>query len=104
MSTVVISGSAGFIGGYVCEELLRRGHDVVGIDNYSKYGKVEKSYDAHPRYTFIEGDVRDVRLMTELLADSDLLVLATPHRAYRGIEPAVPVIDVWNFFGQGVAV
>jgi hypothetical protein len=31
-------------------------------------------------------------------------VLATPHRAYRGIEPAVPVIDVWNFFGQGVAV
>ena len=71
MSTVVISGSAGFIGGYVCEELLRRGHDVVGIDNYSKYGKVEKSYDAHPRYTFVEGDVRDVRLMTELLADAD---------------------------------
>jgi UDP-glucose 4-epimerase len=71
VSTVVISGSAGFIGGYVCEELLRRGHDVVGIDNYSKYGKVEKSYDAHPRYTFVEGDVRDVRLMTELLADAD---------------------------------
>jgi UDP-N-acetyl-D-mannosaminuronic acid dehydrogenase len=42
--------------------------------------------------------------LEKVLADSDLLVLATPHRAYRGIEPAVPVIDVWNFFGQGVAV
>jgi UDP-N-acetyl-D-mannosaminuronic acid dehydrogenase len=48
-------------------------------------------------------DSRLVPLET-VLADSDLLVLATPHRAYRGIEPAVPVIDVWNFFGQGVAV
>jgi UDP-glucose 4-epimerase len=38
---VLVSGSAGFIGGYVVEELLRRGYKVVGIDNYSKYGKVE---------------------------------------------------------------
>jgi nucleoside-diphosphate-sugar epimerase len=71
VAKVVISGSAGFIGGYVCEELLRRGHQVVGIDNYSKYGKVEKSYDSHPNYTFVFGDVRDVDLMTELLSDAD---------------------------------
>jgi UDP-glucose 4-epimerase len=71
VSKVVISGSAGFIGGYVCEELLRRGHHVVGVDNYSKYGRVEKSYDNDPSYTFVEGDVRDVDLMTELLADAD---------------------------------
>lgn len=71
MAKVVISGSAGFIGGYVCEELLSRGHQVVGIDNYSKYGKVEKSYDSHPDYTFVEGDVRDVDTMTDLLADAD---------------------------------
>jgi nucleoside-diphosphate-sugar epimerase len=71
VATVVISGSAGFIGGYVCEELLRRGHQVVGIDNYSKYGKVTKSYDSHPDYTFVEGDVRDVDTMTELLVGAD---------------------------------
>ncbi|HET6877738.1 MAG TPA: NAD(P)-dependent oxidoreductase [Jatrophihabitans sp.] len=67
----LVSGSAGFIGGYVVEELLARGHDVVGIDNYSKYGKVIKSYDDHPRYQFVEGDARDTGLMTELLADCD---------------------------------
>ena len=67
----LISGSSGFIGGYVVEELLRRGHDVVGVDNFSKYGKVAKSYDDHPSYRLVEGDARDVDLMTELLADCD---------------------------------
>jgi UDP-glucose 4-epimerase len=67
----LVSGSAGFIGGYVVEELLRRGHEVVGVDNYSKYGKVVKSYDDHPNYRLIVGDARDTDLMTELLSDCD---------------------------------
>jgi len=71
MTTVLVSGSAGFIGGYVVEELLARGYSVVGIDNFSKYGPVRKSYDGHPRYRFVEGDARDARLMRELLDDSD---------------------------------
>ena len=32
MSRVLVTGSAGFIGGYIVEELLRQGHEVVGID------------------------------------------------------------------------
>ncbi len=71
MATVLVSGSAGFIGGYVVEELLARGHEVVGIDNLSKYGKATKSYDDHPGYTFVEGDARDVDLLTKLLLDCD---------------------------------
>jgi UDP-glucose 4-epimerase len=71
MEQVLVSGSAGFIGGYVVEELLKRGYSVVGIDNFSKYGKVTKSYDDHPNYTLIEGDARDTELMTRLLADCD---------------------------------
>lgn len=67
MSKVLVTGSAGFIGGYVVEELLRRGHDVVGLDNYSKYGPVTRSYDTHERYTFVEGDARDADLLTDLL-------------------------------------
>jgi UDP-glucose 4-epimerase len=67
----LISGSSGFIGGYVVEELLRRGHEVVGVDDFSKYGRVAKSYDEHPRYRLVEGDARDTDLMTELLSDCD---------------------------------
>ncbi|MBX6722244.1 MAG: NAD-dependent epimerase/dehydratase family protein, partial [Dactylosporangium sp.] len=68
---VLVTGSAGFIGGYVVEELLRRGHEVVGLDNYSKYGPVSRSYDNHPGYRFVEGDARDTDLLRELLADCD---------------------------------
>lgn len=71
MSKVLVTGSAGFIGGYVVEELLGQGHEVVGLDNNSKYGPVPRGYDDHPRYLFVEGDARDVALLSELLSDCD---------------------------------
>src|SRR3984885_16248498 len=71
MATVLVSGSAGFIGGYVVKELLDRGHEVIGVDNYSKYGPVNHSYDEHPHYRFIEGDARDVPLLKKLLSECD---------------------------------
>src|SRR5450755_449332 len=74
MQKVVVSGSAGFIGGYLVEELLGRGYQVTGLDNFSKYGKVAKSYDDHPHYQLVEGDARDIALMTGLLADCDHFV------------------------------
>ncbi len=71
---VLITGSSGFIGGYVVEELLGRGYEVVGLDNFSKYGRVSKSYDSHPSYTLVEGDARDTDLMAELASDVDHLI------------------------------
>lgn len=68
---ILVTGSAGFIGGYVVEEFLSQGWTVVGVDNYSKYGKVEKSYDDHPNYMFFEEDVKNTGLMTELAEDCD---------------------------------
>jgi UDP-glucose 4-epimerase len=71
MKKVVVTGSAGFIGGYIVEELLNQGYEVVGVDNYSKYGPIKKSYDDNPNYRLVVGDVQDVQLMTELLSDAD---------------------------------
>jgi UDP-glucose 4-epimerase len=71
MTTVLVTGSAGFIGGYVVKELLDRGYQVIGVDNYSKYGPIRRSYDVHPAYRFVEGDARDVGLMADLLDDCD---------------------------------
>src|SRR5215204_7768641 len=74
MPKVLITGSSGFIGGYVVEELLNRGYEVVGLDNFSKYGRVTKSYDHHQSYTLVEGDARDADLMTELCMDVEHLI------------------------------
>jgi nucleoside-diphosphate-sugar epimerase len=71
---IVFTGSAGFVAGYAVQELLDNGHEVVGIDNYSRYGKIAKSYDSHPNYAFIEGDAKDVTLMKRALEDADVLV------------------------------
>ena len=51
MTKVLVTGSAGFIGGYVVEELLGRGHEVVGVDNFSKYGPVSHSPTTTTRAT-----------------------------------------------------
>ncbi|MBR5116699.1 MAG: NAD(P)-dependent oxidoreductase [Lachnospiraceae bacterium] len=71
---ILVTGSAGFVAGYLVDELLKHGHEVVGIDNYSKYGPIEKSYDHDPHYHFVEGDVKDTGLMKELISDCDQVV------------------------------
>ena len=71
---ILVTGSTGFISGYLVEELLNHGHKVIGIDNFSKYGRTEKSYDNHPNYKFVEGDVKDTNLLKELIEDCDQIV------------------------------
>jgi nucleoside-diphosphate-sugar epimerase len=71
---VLVTGAAGFIGGYLVEELLQAGHEVVGLDNFSKYGPLQQSTLGHPRYRFAEGDAKDVALLTELMRDADQVV------------------------------
>src|SRR2546426_6389777 len=73
---VLVTGAAGFICGYLVPELLERGHEVIGLDNFSKYGRVAKSYDDHPRYRFVEGDAKDVALLKELARECDQVVAA----------------------------
>jgi UDP-glucose 4-epimerase len=68
---VLVTGANGFIAGYLVAELLERGWDVVGVDNFSKYGRVSKSYDRHPRFRLVEGDAKDAALLGKLLADCD---------------------------------
>jgi nucleoside-diphosphate-sugar epimerase len=71
---ILLTGAAGFIGGYLVEELLDAGHQVVGLDNYSKYGALERAYDRHPNYRGVVGDAKDAGLLKELLADCDQFV------------------------------
>jgi UDP-glucose 4-epimerase len=74
MPKVLVTGSAGFIGGYIVEALLGRGYEVVGLDNLSKYGRVLRSYDEDPRYRLEIGDASDTELVRDLLRDCEHLI------------------------------
>jgi len=68
---ILITGSAGFIGSYVVGEFLSAGYDVVGLDNFSKYGPLEPAHAGHKRYRFVDGDAKDAALVRELLTGCD---------------------------------
>ena len=59
MKKVLITGSQGFIGSYLCAEFLEKGYHVVGVDNFSKYGPITRPHDNHPNFHLIEMDVID---------------------------------------------
>lgn len=55
MKTVLVTGIAGFVGSHVAEHLLKAGHGVIGIDNFS--GGVESNIPEGA--TCWKGDIRD---------------------------------------------
>ena len=71
---VLVTGAAGFICGYLVSDLLHASYEVVGVDNFSKYGPVTRSFDSDPRYRLVEGDAKDAELLTELAVECDHLV------------------------------
>ena len=78
MKKVVVTGSQGFIGGYLVDELLKAGYFVVGIDNYSKYGKVSKPHDSNKNFQLVEEDLAlsNKKLLESLKGASHLIANA----------------------------
>lgn len=73
MVKTLVTGANGFIGRYLVQELLDRGHDVVGLDDNSKYGDAVTPI-SHERYELVVDDARDVALVSELASGCDYFV------------------------------
>lgn len=73
---ILVTGAGGFIAGYLIPELLASGHEVVGLDNESKYGAVRRSFDGDAKYRFVRGDAKDVEVLGRLATGCDQLVAA----------------------------
>lgn len=57
----LVTGAAGFICGYLIDDLLANGHQVVGVDNFSRNGPLSKSYNSQ-----LAG-LRTIRLVRRVL-------------------------------------
>ena len=74
LGKVLVTGSNGFIGGYVVEELLRQGYTCVGLDNFSKYGEVKKSFESHPNFSQVVADAADEEQVYDALSGCSHLI------------------------------
>ncbi len=72
---VLVTGAAGFIGYYVCQELLRRGDTVIGIDNLNTYYDVQLKHDRlsqlenQPGFNFFRLDLTDQPALNQLFSE-----------------------------------
>ena len=75
MTTVLVTGGAGFIGSHACLELLNANFDVIVLDNF--YNSKAKSIQRIKKVTgksivLIEGDVKDKKTLTKLFSNHQI--------------------------------
>lgn len=74
MKKILITGSQGFIGSYLCAEFLAQGCKVIGIDNFSKYGKLTRPHDNNPNFKLYELDVQEIDTIYDEIKDVDYII------------------------------
>lgn len=101
---VLVTGGAGFIGGHLAEAFLEDGHDVTVLDSMDPFydlgikrhtiGRHENiSNGSGTAYEFVEGDIRDTRLVDRLVHEAD----AVYHQAAQaGVRPSVELPLEYN--------
>mmetsp|Transcript_86903 Transcript_86903/g.243498 ORF Transcript_86903/g.243498 Transcript_86903/m.243498 type:complete len:370 (+) Transcript_86903:61-1170(+) len=82
---ILVTGSHGFIAGYTIPLLLEQGHEVYGIDNFWKYGELQRSFDGHPRFHFVRGDAKDVALLRKIVFDNRIEIFVAAAAIIGGI-------------------
>lgn len=81
MTTILITGAAGFIGYHLSERLLREGHHVIGVDNINDYYDVHLKNDRLSRlkqsaqFTFHKIDLTDLEDVTRIFSDTNVDVV-----------------------------
>jgi dTDP-glucose 4,6-dehydratase len=57
MATCLVTGGAGFLGSHLCDELLRRGHRVICVDNFETGSLANIEHIRVPEFTALNVDI-----------------------------------------------
>jgi nucleoside-diphosphate-sugar epimerase len=69
----VVTGGAGFIGSNTVDELVRRGHSVVVLDDLSS-GKEENLAESRNKISFIKGSITDLEAVRKAMPEADYVL------------------------------
>ncbi len=74
MERILVTGCAGFIGSHLCEALLKKGNDVIGVDNLSN-GKLEniKTFNNNKNFKFYKCDINNAKIINKILNEVDVI-------------------------------
>ena len=71
---ILVTGGAGFIGSHLCERLIKDGHKVTAIDNFST-GNASNldGLLGIQNFTLVEGSILDNKILTPLINEADYI-------------------------------
>ena len=69
----LVTGGAGFIGSNTVDELVRRGHGVVVLDDLSS-GKEDNLAEVRSKITFMKGSITDIEAVQKAMVQADYVI------------------------------
>ncbi len=99
MTTILVTGGAGFIGAAFVRSVIAEGdHRIINLDKLTYAGNLDSLADAmeDPRHTFVEGDIADGGLVLRLLQEHQVEAIvhfAAESHVDRSIDGAAPFVQ-----------
>ena len=103
---VLVTGGCGFIPSNFIRHLLRSTpHEVVSLDALTYAGNLDNLADmmGHERVSFVQGDIRDQKLVADVIADVDVIVnAAAESHVEKSIEEGASEFVTTNVVGTQI--
>ena len=95
MTTILVTGGAGFIGSHLCDRLLAEGHRVVAVDNLTtgRIGNLSEARSYGGEFTFFNMDVRAEGLLSLFERHRPEVVMHLAAQASVSVSVEDPTLD-----------
>ncbi len=95
---ILVTGAAGFIGSNLCEQLIKKGNSVIGLDNFDSFYPIQfkklnlTGLKKSSKFKFYKTDIRDSKSLNEIFSNNEVEIVI--HLAAKaGVRPSIEFIE-----------